>query len=37
MLRQGRLSARVLLLGGPIYLAYVAAALLLPGAAVGGA
>jgi len=34
MLRRGRLNAWSLLLGGPIYLAYVAAALLLP---VGGA
>ena len=32
MLRRGRLSAWSLLLGGPIYLAYVAAALLLPAA-----
>ena len=30
MLRRGRLSAWSLLIGGPIYLAYVAAALLLP-------
>jgi cation:H+ antiporter len=35
MLRRGQLSAWSLLLGGPIYVAYVAAALLLPvGAAV---
>jgi hypothetical protein len=30
MLRRGQLSAWSLLIGGPIYLAYVAAALLLP-------
>jgi hypothetical protein len=30
MLQRGRLSAWSLLIGGPIYLAYVAAALLLP-------
>jgi len=36
MLRRGRLSAWSLLIGGPIYLAYVAAALLLPAGAAAG-
>ncbi len=36
MWRRGSLPAYALLLGGPIYLAYVAAALFLPGAVAGG-
>jgi cation:H+ antiporter len=36
MLRRGKLSAWSLLIGGPIYLAYVAAALLLPAGAAAG-
>lgn len=36
MLRRGRLSAWSLLIGGPIYLAYVAAALILPAGAAAG-